>query len=377
MQIPMLAASSLLAHVATSQPDGRFGAAQGSLLHVPLASDGGEGALAAPFHSRVELGKDPAKEEKGDPAKKKAEKEACPGKDHFRLTVEVLTDSYGYETRWKVTDNCAGHRVVYKRGYDSASKYTSGNTLFEDDQCLPPSEYTFTIEDTYGDGICCDVGEGRYTLYEDGVEVAAGGDFAESESRAFGGLCPSASPSGSPSRAPSALPSLSPTYSPTVSEAPTSLPSPSPSGAPTGEPSAAPTGGPSVAPTGSPTPRPTPKPTSPPTVTPKCNTVAVEVKPDSYPGETSWDIKDACDGNKVVMKRDSYSTPNVVAKDEKCLLPSRYTFTINDSFGDGLCCAYGEGTYKVTVNGAQVAGGKGDIGRVRTHSFGKCASAIE
>merc|ERR1712048_663811 len=36
--------------------------------------------------------------------------------------------------------------------------------------------------------------------------------------------------------------------------------------------------------------------------------------------------------------------------DPVCLPPQSYTFVITDSYGDGICCSYGEGFYKYTVD---------------------------
>ena len=34
-----------------------------------------------------------------------------------------------------------------------------------------------------------------------------------------------------------------------------------------------------------------------------------------------------------------------------------YEFSITDSFGDGMCCAYGEGGYSIVVDGVTIASG--------------------
>ena len=49
-----------------------------------------------------------------------------------------------------------------------------------------------------------------------------------------------------------------------------------------------------------------------------------------------------------------------------------YQFNIADSYGDGMCCAYGDGSYTITVNGDVVATG-GDFGDGASHEF--CAPA--
>ncbi len=81
----------------------------------------------------------------------------------------------------------------------------------------------------------------------------------------------------------------------------------------------------------------------------ECNgyEVQVSVTSDNYPSETSWTIQDASgviasDGGKIIKKHTDYIT-------DICLDRSGcYTFTINDSFGDGIV---DPGTFSLTVDG--------------------------
>jgi hypothetical protein len=70
--------------------------------------------------------------------------------------------------------------------------------------------------------------------------------------------------------------------------------------------------------------------------------VAVQITPDNYPNETSWQIADAT-GNIVA---------NGNAQSQTICLPNTacYTFTIFDSYDDGICCNYGQGSYAVIVD---------------------------
>ena len=52
--------------------------------------------------------------------------------------------------------------------------------LLPEDGC-----YTFTITDTFGDGICCGYGQGYYNIYVGGALVATGGNYNYSESYTF------------------------------------------------------------------------------------------------------------------------------------------------------------------------------------------------
>ena len=114
---------------------------------------------------------------------------------------------------------------------------------------------------------------------------------------------------------------------------------------------------------------PTPGPTAAPTPL-ICDddnkaTVTVEIKTDNYPGETFWTLKNS--NNDIVMsKGDTDYEPNSVYTEKACLsCDNEYTFEINDSYGDGICCSYGEGYYTVLVNDEEKASG-GDFDSVKT-----------
>lgn len=77
--------------------------------------------------------------------------------------------------------------------------------------------------------------------------------------------------------------------------------------------------------------------------------IIVNITPDSYPLETSWDIRDAA--NNLVA---SGTTNN----DTVCYLTGNCLhFTMHDSYGDGMCCAYGNGSYHVYLDGNLAATG--------------------
>ena len=77
--------------------------------------------------------------------------------------------------------------------------------------------------------------------------------------------------------------------------------------------------------------------------------VTVIINPDNYASETSWDLVDA-EGNMIA------SGGGVGA--ELCVNETCYTFTMYDSFGDGMCCSYGNGSYAVEdANGTTLASG--------------------
>ena len=66
---------------------------------------------------------------------------------------------------------------------------------------------------------------------------------------------------------------------------------------------------------------------------------------DNYPPETAWIITQGAD--TVVVSPSYASTPPSTLVEQRIFLNSNtdYTFTITDSFGDGICCGWGEGFF--------------------------------
>jgi hypothetical protein len=100
------------------------------------------------------------------------------------LQLDLQTDDYGGETYWKVK-NSGGQFFAGCGNYGS-------NTLYITDIGLAPGDYTFTITDAYGDGICCLEGNGYYTLSNPATSevLADGGDFGSGESTPFTIIAP-------------------------------------------------------------------------------------------------------------------------------------------------------------------------------------------
>ena len=97
---------------------------------------------------------------------------------------------------------------------------------------------------------------------------------------------------------------------------------------------------------------------------PPLNSATLSITFDAYPGETTWNLEK--DGN-LVASGGPYSGTETV--EEWCLESGDYLFTIFDAFGDGICCAYGEGEYSITVNGEVVVDGDGDFGGSASSGF--------
>lgn len=104
------------------------------------------------------------------------------GLDSYAETTEVrltiVPDNFGSETEWTFSDE--------NGEIASGGPYTDGNTTpIEATFAVVPNKcYTFTIEDGFGDGICCGIyGDGSYQLRtDDDTEIFMGGEFGDSES---------------------------------------------------------------------------------------------------------------------------------------------------------------------------------------------------
>lgn len=94
------------------------------------------------------------------------------------VTLTLVLDNYPEETSWTLT-NSSGTTVASGGTYGSEP---DGSTITETFN-LAAGDYTFTINDTYGDGICCSYGNGSYTLTDNGSGsvLASGGNFGSSD----------------------------------------------------------------------------------------------------------------------------------------------------------------------------------------------------
>eukprot|EP00957_Ditylum_brightwellii_P108351 8266215-Ditylum_brightwellii.AAC.1 len=52
----------------------------------------------------------------------------------------------------------------------------------------------------------------------------------------------------------------------------------------------------------------------------------------------------------TIVSGSGYNVKGIAHNNDECLPSGRiYTFTITDSYGDGICCEYGEGSYKLSL----------------------------
>ena len=118
-----------------------------------------------------------------------------PGCNGTEVTLTITFDNYPEETSWQIV-NDGGTTVASGGTYGSSP---DGST-FTENICLADDCYTFTIFDSYGDGICCAYGNGSYSLTDGGTVLASGGSFGSSEATNFcvGGGGPDTSPPTQP-----------------------------------------------------------------------------------------------------------------------------------------------------------------------------------
>ncbi len=95
--------------------------------------------------------------------------------------ITILTDNYPTETSWNLSTS-AGEVIAEIIAGDLT---TGGETYSWEVELLSGNDYVFTINDSWGDGICCGYGYGEYNLYLDDELIHTGGEFAESETVEF------------------------------------------------------------------------------------------------------------------------------------------------------------------------------------------------
>ena len=66
--------------------------------------------------------------------------------------------------------------------------------------------------------------------------------------------------------------------------------------------------------------------------------VEINIYTDNYPTETSWQVSSLVE---IVASSSQYTESYTNYSNQLCLEDGCYTFTISDTFGDGICCAYG------------------------------------
>ncbi|MEC7646270.1 MAG: hypothetical protein VX689_02155, partial [Bacteroidota bacterium] len=100
---------------------------------------------------------------------------------HTDVTVTITTDQYPSETTWDITTS-TGQTVASGGPYSSGNaQQTPVTTTLNTNEC-----YFFNIYDAYGDGICCQYGNGSFTVTDGaGTTISSGGQFTDQDGEAF------------------------------------------------------------------------------------------------------------------------------------------------------------------------------------------------
>jgi len=79
-----------------------------------------------------------------------------------------------------------------------------------------------------------------------------------------------------------------------------------------------------------------------------CNgsTITITINFDDYPQESSWEITNE-NGTTVTIGGNNQAAGSTKVENI-CLENGCYTFIMKDTYGDGICCGYGNGSYNVT-----------------------------
>lgn len=108
----------------------------------------------------------------------------CPA-GQSEVIVTISTDRYGDETTWSLTG--PGGAPVYATGGPYTQQGAPGSyPQTPVSVCIPDgSAVVFTINDSYGDGICCNYGSGTYSVSMNGTTVVSYANFTASRQVLF------------------------------------------------------------------------------------------------------------------------------------------------------------------------------------------------
>ena len=92
--------------------------------------------------------------------------------------------------------------------------------------------------------------------------------------------------------------------------------------------------------------------------------IKIQLLTDNYPQETSWHLYD--NTGALLLTGMSGMSVATFYEDSVCVPAGTCVkFEIQDSYGDGICCAYGLGSYSLLVNGVNIVTG-GAFGHIET-----------
>ncbi|MBQ0788523.1 MAG: DUF5011 domain-containing protein [Oceanihabitans sp.] len=275
------------------------------------------------------------------------------------INVSITFDNYPEETAWTIK-NTSGTTVA-SGAYSTAN--ADGSTVNET-YCLPNGCYDFVITDAYGDGICCSYGNGSFNVTSGSTTLVSGSSFTSSDTTNFclGGVADTEKPVITLTGNATINLTVGDTYNEqgatatdnidgnlTSSIVTTGTVNTNTAGTYTRNYNVSDAAGNAanqvsrsivVSPASSGT-----------------TDVTLSITFDNYPEETSWTITDG--SSAVVASGGTYgSQADGATLNINTELPAGcYSLTIKDTYGDGICCSYGNGSYSLTDGGTVLASG--------------------
>ena len=216
------------------------------------------------------------------------------------VSIAIQGDGYGEETTWLVKDSS---NAVVAGSAPLQGQYPYVEAFLP----LPVGDYTFTIYDSFGDGICCGFGEGWFSINTCVLDTTVYDFDASEQTIPFEVLaCPP------PIFGCMQMGALN--YHPWAT-APASCNFP------------------------------------PVQCQPGSNNILITVTPDTYAGEISWELMTLPDSS-IAAEGSGYSIVGVPEMDAVCLpVGSDFVVNVYDSFGDGMCgSCYGGVDGSLSVN---------------------------
>lgn len=84
----------------------------------------------------------------------------------YKIKVEILTDKFGGDTAWSLIEDSSGD-VIYSVREKTYNKYS----LETVEICVSAGSHTFQISDDFGDGVCCQQGNGYIKVHLEEREI--------------------------------------------------------------------------------------------------------------------------------------------------------------------------------------------------------------
>jgi len=249
--------------------------------------------------------------------------EAC-----YETTLTIQFDAFAQENSWQLYNNSN----ILLQSSGGAYNQNLSNTTLSEVFCLPEDCYVFTFFDTGNDGICCENGNGNYKIFNSSgiVLVNESPDDVNYLTSQFCITAPTACTDFDGD-------GICATNDCNDNDA--SVPGPAGAACNDNNPN---TIHDEIQPDGC---------SCAGVIDQNCTIeMSLFLQFDNFPFETSWELKDL--NGTIVDSRPLYNGFAGLSStsEDICLVSGCYTLVMKDSFGDGMCCAAGNGFYRLTNN---------------------------